>query len=100
MAGQVRSGAKRDFDRAGMCPPNGDSHPPDADGQRVTPERTLVQRLHRDSFVEAEVLQPASLTLLERAPVDAVDARTAADPELIEWKRELRGRSRHGHCCD
>ena len=32
-----------------------DGHAPDAHGERIAPERALVERLDRDTFVETEM---------------------------------------------
>ena len=67
-----------------MAAADRDGHPPDADRERIAPERAEVERLDRDAGVEAEVTQAARFAGLERVPVDRRDLRARADLEVVE----------------
>ena len=47
-----------------MLAANRDGHPPDANRERIAPERAEVKRLDRNPFVKAEVAQAAGLACL------------------------------------
>ena len=67
-----------------MGPTNGNRHPPDPDGQRVSAERAQVERFDDDALVKAELAQAASLAFLKRGPVDRGYTRPSAQLQLVE----------------
>ena len=71
-----------------MLAANGDGHPPDADRERITPERTEVKRLDRNALIKAELTQAARFALAKHRPIDRIYLCASAKREIVEggWR--------------
>ena len=72
-----------------MATTNGNDHPTDANRHGIAAEWTLVKRLDRHAFVEAEVAQTTRTAGIEQIPVDLLNPGANADLQ------GLKGRFRH-----
>ncbi len=81
-----------------MVAPNRNRHPANADRQGIASEGTKVQRFHRNTLVEPEVLETADLALVEQMPLHRRDPTATADRELVEGKLKLAEGRRNRHC--
>ena len=67
-----------------MLTANGDGHPPDANRERITPERPEMKRLDRNALIETELTQAARFALAQHRPIDRIYLRASAEREIVE----------------
>jgi hypothetical protein len=67
--------------------PDRDRHAPDADGDGVAAEWTEMEGLDLHTLIKTELAQAASLTLIERSPINRSDAGGRAQRQTVETYR-------------